>query len=189
MEADFVNLFTSSSVTSSYHVWWFWYLFQGYFLLFGDFLRGAECSQLWFVNTLDLILFWFKKAWGELSFSANDKPNFYPTPTAAASGKPLLQSGQGHNNFARRIALLGENWSLRLARRKYSLLWLWLGWLLTAGQIFVIFLRAVEGFEVPQITCLQCTQVRSTLSDLSGWVKDYLLVHFIGKSLTLTPAH
>lgn len=109
------------------------------------FLRDAECSQLWFVNTLGLILFCFKtkekKAWGELSFSVNDKPIFHPPPAAAASGVHLVLSRQGHNNFARRITLLGENWSPGLDRKKHALLWLWMErWLLTAGQIFVIFL-------------------------------------------------
>lgn len=62
----------------------------------------------------DLMLFWIKikekKAWGELCFSANDRPILYPTPAAAVSGVQLHLL-LWHNNFAWRMASFGQNWS------------------------------------------------------------------------------
>lgn len=128
-----------------------------------------------------------KKAQGDLSFSANDRTIFYPTP--AVSGVHFLLSGWGYQNFVRRIALLGGSWSLDWIGGCMTFCGFGWRWLLTAGQTFVTFLWAVEGSEVPQITLLEYSQVRSTPSYLFGWMKDFLLVCFTWKCLTLTPAH
>ena len=74
----------------------------------------------------------------------------------------------------------------RLDRREPYLSWLWLEMdthQIPADPTFISFVRAVAGFGVPQKTHLEYIQVWSTPSDPFGWMKDYCLICFIGKSV------